>query len=387
MTKGRPPAPANASQPRMPWLNHYPKGVDWHMPLSVAPLYRLLDDAVAAYPEPPLHDLPRQDTHLSRDRREGRPRHARAAAARRAQRHQSRSVPAELADLHRLLLCRDEGRRDGRQLQPPLHRRRADPAGEGQRHRADGDARLAGAVRQGGGAARCRVPEARRRCLLPGTSAGDQGRSVPAVQVEGPGAAAGFGGPREDHPRSRGDGGRRSRREGQDRSADRCCGAAVHRRDDGHAQGRHAHACQLLREYAAGGGVEPRPRERHRAGVRCPAVLPRLRADGGDECRHQPGGAYRHHAALLARRSAEADRPREADDHAVRSDAAQRHHEPPAHQELRSLVAEVLPVGRRRPSPGGEAADSRRSPAARSSRAMGCRRRPPSSPAIPSMVR
>ena len=36
----RAPAPANASQPRMPWLKHYPRGIDWHMPLKVAPLYR-----------------------------------------------------------------------------------------------------------------------------------------------------------------------------------------------------------------------------------------------------------------------------------------------------------------------------------------------------------
>jgi long-chain acyl-CoA synthetase len=52
-TRGRPPAPANASQPAMPWLNHYPPGVDWHMPLKVAPLYRLLDDAVARFGDLP----------------------------------------------------------------------------------------------------------------------------------------------------------------------------------------------------------------------------------------------------------------------------------------------------------------------------------------------
>jgi len=52
-TTGRHPAPANASQPGMPWLNHYPRGVDWHMPLKVAPLYRLLDDAVARFPDLP----------------------------------------------------------------------------------------------------------------------------------------------------------------------------------------------------------------------------------------------------------------------------------------------------------------------------------------------
>lgn len=44
MVRTRPPA--TASQPSMPWLDHYPRGVDWHMPLLVAPLYKLLDDAV-----------------------------------------------------------------------------------------------------------------------------------------------------------------------------------------------------------------------------------------------------------------------------------------------------------------------------------------------------
>lgn len=42
-------SPADASQPAMPWLDHYPRGVDWHMPLKVAPLYRLIDDAVARF--------------------------------------------------------------------------------------------------------------------------------------------------------------------------------------------------------------------------------------------------------------------------------------------------------------------------------------------------
>ncbi|KAB2940846.1 long-chain fatty acid--CoA ligase [Hyphomicrobium sp.] len=35
----------------MPWLDHYPPGVDWHMPLKVAPLYTLLDDAVERFGE------------------------------------------------------------------------------------------------------------------------------------------------------------------------------------------------------------------------------------------------------------------------------------------------------------------------------------------------
>jgi long-chain acyl-CoA synthetase len=42
--------PDLTAPPNMPWLDHYPRGVDWHMPLKVAPLYTLLDEAVANYP-------------------------------------------------------------------------------------------------------------------------------------------------------------------------------------------------------------------------------------------------------------------------------------------------------------------------------------------------
>ena len=52
-------------------------------------------------------------------------RRGRAAAARRQEGNQGRAVPAQLADLHRLLLRRAEGRRHGRQLQPALHGQRA----------------------------------------------------------------------------------------------------------------------------------------------------------------------------------------------------------------------------------------------------------------------
>lgn len=52
-TRGRPPAPAAASVSAMPWLKRYPDGVDWHMPLHVAPLYRLLEEAVAKFGELP----------------------------------------------------------------------------------------------------------------------------------------------------------------------------------------------------------------------------------------------------------------------------------------------------------------------------------------------
>ena len=43
-------APADARQPgSYQWLTRYPKGVDWHQKLTPAPLYQLLDDAVAKF--------------------------------------------------------------------------------------------------------------------------------------------------------------------------------------------------------------------------------------------------------------------------------------------------------------------------------------------------
>jgi long-chain acyl-CoA synthetase len=41
--------PEAAKAPRMPWLSRYPAGVDWDMPLEVAPLHSLLDDAVGRH--------------------------------------------------------------------------------------------------------------------------------------------------------------------------------------------------------------------------------------------------------------------------------------------------------------------------------------------------
>jgi long-chain acyl-CoA synthetase len=43
-------APADARQPgTYQWLNRYPEGVDWHQRFAPAPLYQLLDEAVAKY--------------------------------------------------------------------------------------------------------------------------------------------------------------------------------------------------------------------------------------------------------------------------------------------------------------------------------------------------
>ena len=39
------------------WLKNYPKGVDWHGPIPVKPLYALLDSAVARFPQQPCIDF------------------------------------------------------------------------------------------------------------------------------------------------------------------------------------------------------------------------------------------------------------------------------------------------------------------------------------------
>ena len=42
-----------------PGLHRYPAHVDWHQRFEPAPVYKLLDDAVARFGEPVLHRFPR----------------------------------------------------------------------------------------------------------------------------------------------------------------------------------------------------------------------------------------------------------------------------------------------------------------------------------------
>jgi long-chain acyl-CoA synthetase len=49
-------SPSGAAPP-IPWLKRYPRGVDWNMALDVAPLHRLLDDAVAKHGPLPCTDF------------------------------------------------------------------------------------------------------------------------------------------------------------------------------------------------------------------------------------------------------------------------------------------------------------------------------------------
>lgn len=52
----RPPAPEPVPPP-YPWEAHYPAELEWRTEIQVKPLYRLLDDAVATYPDNPCIDF------------------------------------------------------------------------------------------------------------------------------------------------------------------------------------------------------------------------------------------------------------------------------------------------------------------------------------------
>jgi long-chain acyl-CoA synthetase len=46
-----------AFKPKAPWLNQYPRNVDWLLDIQVRPVYALIDDAVGAFPENPFLDF------------------------------------------------------------------------------------------------------------------------------------------------------------------------------------------------------------------------------------------------------------------------------------------------------------------------------------------
>ena len=53
------------------WLDHYPEGVDWNAPIPAKPLYALMDDAVARFPQRPCLDfLGRIFTYFSLEKTE-----------------------------------------------------------------------------------------------------------------------------------------------------------------------------------------------------------------------------------------------------------------------------------------------------------------------------
>ena len=163
------------------------------------------------------------------------------------------------------------------------------------------------------GAAEGGRAEARGRRLLPGPAARRQVRAVQAVQGQGAGAPARKSPVARQHHRR----GRRaarttaSTRSGRHRPAERRRRAAIHRRHDRHAQGRHAHPRQRLRELPAGRRLGARTWSTGRSA--CSAALPFFHVFAMTvvmNFAHRAGRRDRHHAALRARRRDEADRPR-----------------------------------------------------------------------------
>ena len=143
----------------------YPRGVDWHMPLDVAPLYCLLDDAVAKYGALPCTNflgkiLSYAEIGALVDQAAAGP--ADAMASRKAPKSACFCPTRPTFIIY--YFADAESRRHGRQLQSALYARGADLPGQGQRHRDHGDARSQAAVRQGRGAAAVEGPSRARSC-------------------------------------------------------------------------------------------------------------------------------------------------------------------------------------------------------------------------------
>ncbi len=216
--------------------------------------------------DPSLHKLFRPSHVLCRDGPAGRCGGARVTEPRRRQRDQGRPLPAELPDLHRLLLRGAESWRHGRQLQSAVHGRGARLPGQGQRDRDHGHTRPQDAVREGRRAARQWRTAARRRVLVCQSPAGAEEHTLQALQTQTDCAAEGVA-VRQPHrvgQRLPGEGGQARPR--ADRSRQRHRGSAIHGRDDGHAEGGDAHAREPDAQHASGDDVGARSRAR--AGTR-----------------------------------------------------------------------------------------------------------------------
>ena len=328
------------------------------MPLNVAPLYTLLDEAVGETPRSHLHELPRQDADLCGDRRASSTRPPPACsglASRRAPRSGCCCPTRPTFIVYFFAVLKAGGTVVN--YNPLYTRQRARRPGQGQRHRAHGDARPQGAVRQGRGAAAvaacCRAPSCarsrrccrRRRPCCSGCSSRRTWRGRWPRRRASTSCSTATCGSKDGRP--------------SPVRIDPLTDIAVIQYTGGTtgtpkgAMLTHANVYVNVQQVSA---WAPEHHRRRGARVRRPAVLPRVRADGRHELRHRQGRRDRHHAALLARRGAAPHRQDEADGDAGRADAVQRPHEPPQDQGLRSFIAEVLPVGRRAAARRGQGA-------------------------------
>ena len=138
----------------MPWLNRYPRGVDWHMPLKVAPLYRLARRRGRRHRALPCTNFLGKTLTYARDRRAWSTRAT--AGLQRLGVKKGTKVGLFLPNSPTFIVYFFAVLKAGGTIvnYNPLYTvsELAVP-GQGQRHRTDGDARPAGAVRQGRGAA------------------------------------------------------------------------------------------------------------------------------------------------------------------------------------------------------------------------------------------
>ena len=254
---------SNQTEARYPWLKHYPKATRWDATFSPEPLHKLLEDAVHRFRPQPVHDVSRPHADLWRDRPNGRCRGARAAEARRQKGHQSRPVPAELPDLHRLLSSPSLKAGGTVVNYNPLY-----TLDELTFQVKDSETELmvtldlkllfdkVEALLKAG------TPQARRSsCSFPALLPGAKSvlfKLFKAKELAHPidvaGARQNIIAEADVHARTTA-----STRAGRDRPAERRRRAAIHRRHHRHAQGRHAHPRQRLHQRAAGRRLGARP--------------------------------------------------------------------------------------------------------------------------------
>ena len=286
MTTVRPPAPAAAAQPNMPWLDHYPSGIDWHMPLKVAPLYALLDDAVAGFGDFTCTNF--LGRTLSYSDIGGQVDRATVGLQRLGVRKGTKvglllpNSPTFIIYFYAILKA------GGTVVNfNPLY-----TVAELTQQVKDSDTELmvtldlkvlfdkVEALLMSGCLARAIV--APFPALLPATK-GALFRLFRSKQLARPLASPAATKVVLEAEIMAGDG--RPEKVAIDPMND--VAVLQYTGHDGHAEGRHAHPRQRLRERAAGCGDLAKPGTGRGTGARGLAILPRLRADGGDEPRHR----------------------------------------------------------------------------------------------------
>ncbi len=172
----------------LPWLAHYPAGVDWHADMKPTTLPALFDAAVERFgPKTCANFLGRTTSYADLGRQVTKT----ASGLQRAGVGRGTKVGLLLPNCPTFIVYYFAVLKIGGVIvnyNPALHGRRTRPSGQGQRHRADGHARPEAVVRQGRSAARPRRVAACRGRVVPGPAACAEVGAVQVVSRQGSGA-------------------------------------------------------------------------------------------------------------------------------------------------------------------------------------------------------